>query len=443
MGAADFRGTAEWWRPVQPASRQAASAGRVDTAGAPGGRLAFAALLSFTVILIAAPQERLAALAPLRIALLSAMAALLGYWFERWTFARPGTRYPREWFWAGALLVWAVATIPLSYWPSGSVSTLTDIFLKSLLIFWLLGVVVNTPARLRAVAWTLALLSLPLSITAVQNFGGAGGDERITGYRSGIAGNPNDLALTLVIVMPLGVALARSSRRRWRRLVAVGLVALAAAGVIVTFSRSGFIALVAMLVLYVVSWVRQGRLVPVAGVVVAALLGLALLPSGYTGRLETISAIESDPTGSAQARWRDMGAALTAVSQAPIAGAGLGQDILALNEIRGEEWISVHNIYLQYAVDLGLPGLVLFVGLLGTAVAGTMRVERRLRPLAGSPMLAARFQTYELVRAVRISLLTFAIAALFYPVAYYFYFYYLAGLAVAVQRGTPESLLRR
>jgi O-antigen ligase len=257
-----------------------------------------------------------------------------------------------------------------------------------------------------------------------------------------LAGNPNDLALTLVIVMPLAIALARSSRRLLMRVSALGLVLLAAAGVIVTFSRSGFVALVAMLLLYLASWLRQGRLVPVAGVVLMALMGLALLPSGYTGRLETISAIESDPTGSAQARWRDMDAALDAISRSPIVGAGLGQDVLALNQIRGEEWISVHNIYLQYAVDLGLPGLVLFLGLLGSAIAGTLRIERRLRT-GTTGATGTVIPVFELARAVRISLMTFAIAALFYPVAYYFYFYYLAGLAVAVQRGTPDTLLRR
>ena len=40
---------------------------------------------------------------------------------------------------------------------------------------------------------------------------------------------------------------------------------------------------------------------------------------------------------------------------------------------------------------------------------------------------------------MRIGLLAFAVAGLFHPVAYYFYFYYLAGLAVAVQRAARLS----
>jgi hypothetical protein len=37
-----------------------------------------------------------------------------------------------------------------------------------------------------------------------------------------------------------------------------------------------------------------------------------------------------------------------------------------------------------------------------------------------------------LSEAIRVSLLAFAVAAMFYPVAYEFFFYYIAGLAIAL-----------
>ena len=42
---------------------------------------------------------------------------------------------------------------------------------------------------------------------------------------------------------------------------------------------------------------------------------------------------------------------------------------------------------------------------------------------------------------VRIALCGYAVAALFHPTAYHFYFYYLAGLAVAVRRIGAASLI--
>jgi hypothetical protein len=86
----------------------------------------------------------------------------------------------------------------------------------------------------------------------------------------------------------------------------------------------------------------------------------------------------------------------------------------------------VHNTYLNYGVDLGMPGLILFVSIL---IASILRVRRVEKLAAQSP------DTLELgllSRGVRIALLGFAAGGFFYPVGYHFYFYYLAGLAVAI-----------
>jgi O-antigen ligase len=150
--------------------------------------------------------------------------------------------------------------------------------------------------------------------------------------------------------------------------------------------------------------------------------GLPFAPSGYLERLLTLRAIEADPTGSAQARWSGTLAALEHVAEHPIVGAGLGMNILVLNESVGATWRVVHNTYLEYAVDLGLPGVVLF-SLLLLRSWQSARMARRL----ASP------ETAQLAEGIEISLMGFAVAAVFQPVAYQFYFFYIAGLAVAVQ----------
>jgi O-antigen ligase len=122
-----------------------------------------------------------------------------------------------------------------------------------------------------------------------------------------------------------------------------------------------------------------------------------------------------------------MGLATEFLVEHPVVGAGLGQDLLALNQLRGPTWRSVHNAYLNYGVDLGLPGLGLFLALLISTLHAVWKAERRLSR-------AQRFgELATFAHGLRVSLLTFAAAAFFYPVAYQFYFYYLAGLAVAVR----------
>jgi len=180
-------------------------------------------------------------------------------------------------------------------------------------------------------------------------------------------------------------------------------------------------------VIYFVRLVRRpGRVWAIA----ALLLALAcapLLPSGYLDRLATITDIGSDPTGSAQERWGDTLAAVRLVSGSPIIGAGAGMNILALNEARGAIWKKVHNVYLEYAVDLGLPGLLLFLAILAGSFRATALVMKRT---AGRP---AWRDLFLLAEGIQASLAVFAVAAMFHPVAYHFYFYYMAGLALAAR----------
>src|SRR5262249_40350952 len=113
----------------------------------------------------------------------------------------------------------------------------------------------------------------------------------------------------------------------------------------------------------------------------------------------------------------------------PLIGAGAGMNTLALNAARGPAWKMIHNVYLEYAVDLGLPGLLLFLMLF----FGCLKAAGRGQDAAASgedDEEAATLRTCS--RALRYALVGFGVAAVFHPVAYHFYFYSLGGLAVAV-----------
>jgi O-antigen ligase len=414
----------EWWRPpVARSGRPQPSS--ADAEAAPDGRLAFNALVVFTIILVGAPQEYVPVLGPLRIALMSALVALVAHLGGGGL--RLHRRIPLEVLLALSLLLLAVITTPLAIWPGGSMAELTDRFLKSVVIFWLLGRVVSTVGRLERIAWTLAIVNIPIALTALWHF--AAGDfasGRIVGYQSGVAGNPNDLALTLALAIPLTAALALSTARPVLRAFAWAMLAMSAAAIVATFSRGGLLTLVTEMALLTGVLIRHRAGHVVGGLVAAGLVGMLLLPSGYGDRVLTIFDINADPTASAQDRWRDTVAATHYMLNHPIIGAGLGGDILALNQVRGAKWLNVHNAFLNYGVDLGALGLVLFVALVIAAYVSASRAERRAR--------AHQQQRLALLAAgVRISLAGFMVAAFFYPIAYHFTFYYFAGLAVALK----------
>jgi probable O-glycosylation ligase (exosortase A-associated) len=424
-----------WWRPER---RVIAAA--VD-APAGQGRVAFNALVAFTAILLLTPQTVIPALKSLRIALAAGGLAIGAHLFDATLRRRPVLPASAEVVTALALLLWAVVTAPFSYWPGGSVALMSDQYLKALVFFWLIAALVTTRRRLRIFGWALVLCSIPLALTALGHFGSgtyvttsAAPFQRIGGI-AGLTGNPNDLALTLNLVIPIAGALLFTSRGVLARTISVTSLLLTIPAVIVTFSRAGFLTICAIAVASVMCFVKRRAPAPAAAVLVVACGVLPFLPAGYLDRLSTITDIEADRTGSAVGRWSDYQLALRVIAQNPIVGVGIGQDILALDQIRlRPTWRNVHNAYLEYAVDLGMPGLLMFLALLIASIRSARRVEAR-----GSRD-PALYELSVMASGVRIALVAFVVAAFFHPIAYQFYFFCVAGLAVALKRVCRSEL---
>jgi putative inorganic carbon (HCO3(-)) transporter len=422
-----FELSQNWWRPEAAAAPVSEPVPDTD--------LAFKALVAFTVILLLAPQEWFPVLKSLRIALLAATVSFVAHMFDTTVQKRPMSTYVPEMAIATALVTWSILTIPLSYWPGGSITELTDHFLKAIAFFWLIGTLVVTRKRLLVFTWALVLCSMPLAATGVQNF--LSGEfvtsrraavQRIAGYAgSGIASNPNDLALMLNLLIPITGALFLMTKKPALKLLAALSLMLSVTTVVITFSRAGFIALVTIVLLSLIALIRRRLPGAAIAVVVAAIVVPPLLPPGYLDRLNTITDIEKDSTGSAQGRWEDFGVALNVIAMHPVTGVGLGQDILALNEQRGPQWRSVHNVYLQYAVDLGLPGAALFIWLLISSFNSAKRVRLRV---GREPQLA---DLAIMAGGVQIALAAFAVESFFHPIAYQFYFFCMGGLAIALK----------
>jgi probable O-glycosylation ligase (exosortase A-associated) len=431
-----------WWQP-QPVADPTGP--RRFAAALEGSRAAFYALVAFTFVLLLSPQAWFPVLKLIRIAFLAGGIAMAAHVMERTAHKQPITPLAPEIGIALALILWSMITIPMSYWPGGSIRLLTDQYLKAIAFFWLLATIITTPARLRGIAWTLVLCAIPLAGTGIWHYlsghvmeTGQDGLVRIVGYMgsSGLTGNPNDLALMLNLIIPLAGALALSSRGA-ARLLATAVALLGMGGVIVTFSRAGFLALTATLFMFLVVLARRKSGGAAIALFLIVLSVPALLPKSYVDRLSTITNMQQDKTGSAQGRYRDLGIALEVVSHNPIIGVGLGQDMIALNQARGRStWRSVHNVYLQYAVDLGVPGFLLFAWLHLLCFRSAWAVERRARK---DPAVA---ELGPLAAGVQVSLVAFLVAAMFHPIAYQFYFFSIAGLAVALKNTCRAEIAR-
>lgn len=413
-----------WWRHDQPAGIQVAYSGHVED----GGNLAYWAILMFTFILLLAPQEHFPFLAPLRIAMLTAMLAIAAHLYSRLSRGLPVIDLIPVNMILLALLTWIIACVPFSMWPGGSITFLLEHYLKTLIVFVLLGSVVDTLPKLKKLCWALVLMAVVLALTTVKNFlagNTLGNNDRVVGYMASLTANPNDMALMLNLILPVCIALFLDGARPIVRILLGGIALLLVVAVIATFSRAGFLTLGVIFVCYM--WQLRNRPERKWGIaaLLIVLVSLPWVPAGYVDRINTIVEVEEDTSNSAQIRLRDMKAAVLLVIDNPLIGAGVGMNQLAMNEARGATWTEVHNVYLQYAVELGLPGLILFLAFFGKCLGTTAVVMKSCR---GNNSLSTLFHIAE---GIRVSLYAFFVAAMFHPVAYHFYFYYFAGLAVA------------
>src|ERR1044072_3234360 len=249
-----------WWKPGSASphvdtrsgglhglrSGLAAAHKRLSVPALDGSQAAFNALVAFTFVLLLSPQAWFPVLKLIRIAFLAGGIAMAAHVMERTAHKQPITPLAPEIGIALALVFWSTITIPMSYWPGGSIHLLTDQYLKAIAFFWLLATIISTPARMRGLAWSLTLCAIPLAATGIWHY--LSGDVmktsqdglvRVVGYQgsSGLTGNPNDLALMLNLIIPLTGALALSSRGA-TRLFAIGLALLRLGGVGITFQRA-------------------------------------------------------------------------------------------------------------------------------------------------------------------------------------------------------------
>jgi O-antigen ligase len=419
---------------------------------------AFTWTLIFTGVLFLRPQDLIPPLEALHLAELSAMAGLIALITGRLARRQTLTRMTPEF--AGVLALGGVilATAPFSIWFGGAVSVFTDLYLKVALVYLLAVNVIVSPKRVERLTWLLVLAIGYIGFRAVLDYVRGvnliARGSRVQGAVGGLMQNPNDLALHMVVFMPLAAFVALRSGPPIKRLIAAGAAFAMMGAVVASGSRGGFIGLMVMLLVLAVFAARQRPAMVFAGALVV-LCALPILPSSYWRRVSSITDPSKDDYQSSEARKRLFGEAFDAFVENPITGVGAGQFKDYKPEKRVEAWHETHNIWLQVASELGIFGLGVFTFLMVRAFSGvwqTRRLLARVRAAAAAakrpsprrkPIVAPEISQEDAQfldahsAAMAASLAGFFVCSFFSSVAYNWTFYYLLVLAVA-----PRDILR-
>jgi putative inorganic carbon (HCO3(-)) transporter len=411
-----------------------------------GSSIPFWGLMFFTFILLIAPQAFIPILRPLRIAMLSAGLALVVYVIDRLSHHQPLTSTPPAVQFIFIFTLLAAISIPFAKWPGGAFEAFFNDLLKSVLIFVLVANVLNTVHRMKLMIWSMALWATIMSWVAVRDF--ATGNlalqgVRIAGWDSPLAANPNDLALIINLILALTIGLS-APRKPLVSACLLGFTALSIVGVISTFSRGGLVTLTTIAILWLIKRTRNRGPAILLLVLATVPLVLIALPAGYGNRVYSIFDMSADTSGSSAVRWESMVLAWNAILTNPVLGVGLKQHGLAFLEATGgwSSWNGVHNVYLEIAADLGIPALLLYLSANWYLLTSLRRSLRQITKFRGKRSREAR-ELIALGSGIQIALVAFLVAAFFHPVAYHFYFFYIAGFAVAHQTITERTIRPR
>ncbi len=391
-----------------------------------GHILTYAGIYLFSIIVLFRPYELIPGLGFLSSsAYIVAVATLVIFIPTQFTTEGTFTVFPTEVKCVFILTLLALLTMPIAKSPPTAWDTFNDMFSKAVVMFVVMVNVLRTRQRLTGMMWLSLSVGIYLSYIALDMY--LRGELTVEGYRvdvgvKGLFGNPNDLSLHLVTMIPLAVCLGLATRSRVMRLVYFSMATLFVAANTVTYSRGGFLGLIAACGVLVWKLGRRKRLnVSVISIVVGGLF-LLLTPGNYAVRILSIFGLAADPVGSSDERRALLERSIVVSLRNPW-GIGIGNF-----PIVGYRNLVTHNAYTQVSAELGLLGLAAYLIFMISPFRKLGAIERTLFKEDTPDWF------YYLSIGLQASIVGYMVSSFFVSVAYNWFIYYLIAYAVAFRR---------
>ena len=336
------------------------------------------------------------------------------------------------------LLAQMILTIPFAFYRGGAYDVVVNKFSKGVIVALLISMVVSRVVELRKLLFiqssAVALITVGSLIVRHTQ------DGRLMGIQKGILENPNDLAINIAINLPLCMAFLFAAKSGFRKALWAFAVLCMLYAVVATYSRSGMIA--TMITMLICLWEfgvkgRRTMLLMSAGILGVLALGVMLVTPKYMARMESLvrtvptqyGTLESRAEGSVEARSQLLKESLSLMLHNPVFGVGPGNFPVVTGE-----WRVAHNTYSELGAEAGIPGLFLFLLLLGMS----LKKIRGVRKLPGY----ARDQNIRLwTSALWAAMAAYIAGAAFASTEYNLFPYFMVGYICALYKiaSKPEA----
>jgi putative inorganic carbon (HCO3(-)) transporter len=397
-------------------------------------RFAFTCLYLFTMMLYIRPNDILP-IGTFPLVKIVAILMLIAYIGSKMSLGEPITIWPLEMKMLAVIVLLGIIFTPISVSPMLSVETLTDSFFKVVSIFILIINLIDSRERLRSLMKLVVVCGTVVALGTIKSYfagelvtDAAKSLERAAGQ--GFFANPNELAMALNLLLPFAVVFGLTSKGI-KRLAYFACAGILSFGVVVSFSRGGFLGLVALGGVIMWKAGRGKRATTVLAGLVLCCAFIVAMPSGYSDRLFTILHTQNDQTRSAQERQALFERAVEVIIHHPVIGVGVGN--FGIYSLKDKV---AHNAYLEIAAELGVTGFIAYMVLIFAPLRTLKRIERETYNTRAGPGVWSEREreTYFLSIGLQAVLVAYMVCSFFQSSQYFWYLYYIVAYTVSLKR---------
>jgi O-antigen ligase len=347
--------------------------------------LAYRWLLFYLMMLFLRPYDLIPALKVLHLPMVSGGLCFVIYIWSSYSTGRTVFPLTPTTKMLAVMTGWAMLTIPFSFWISGSFTAFWNDWVKMVVLFLMLGNVLQSARNVQGALWMCIVSATCISSLAIALkilLGESVAEGRLVSDASGVYSGPNFFSMTLILFLPYVIFFFFLHKKWWVRLFSGLAIAAFTIANMLTESRAGTIGEALVVIMAFWNLRRWGvSLTKTFGILVlGAILFLPFAPKGLWERFSTLfvsSDVAMDPNstsgsalGSKRQREELLVRAVILTAENPILGVGMNNFAAAAHErfnTTAEDWVGCHDTFLQISSELGIPGLLFYVGLLWAA----------------------------------------------------------------------------
>ena len=342
--------------------------------------------------------------------------------------------------WVSVIVLLAVAGAPFAVWRGQAVSFLLGNFWKPLALFAVAATAFADPKTMRAAVVAFLVGASVAAVRVASGVASSTQDGGMARFSMGGTFDPNESALLFLVAIPFALELGaeRGKERRSWYMIALLMVA----GVVRTGSRAGFLGLGALTMWWVWRAMagrrRGGTLMIMTGA--AAVFALTATPQ-VRQRFVSVFNLQHDYNFTDRdGRWQVWQRGIRYMVTHPVLGVGISNFPIAEGDISGKQnlgygikYSAAHNSFIEIGAELGVLGLIAFIGLLWTAYTGCRAVRRR--PAANTPRVLTT-----LGQATEGALIAFVVVGSFLSFAYQMVTFFIVAVAAGVRLASGALL---